>query len=97
MADSTAQIAVDRSELGALDAVETAARVASGELKASEAVAAAIERARALEPVLNAISCKTFDNAMRESEQPHPRKTPILPDSAVRWVRPSSQLRGGGS
>jgi amidase len=64
------QTAVDHSELGALDAVETATRIRSGELKASEAVSAAIERARTLEPALNAIPTPTFDTATRESEQP---------------------------
>jgi Asp-tRNA(Asn)/Glu-tRNA(Gln) amidotransferase A subunit family amidase len=68
------QTAVDHSELGALDAVETATRIRSGELKASEAVSAAIERARTLEPALNAIPTPTFDTATRESEQPARRQ-----------------------
>ena len=70
MAEVPPQTAVDRTELGALDAVETAARIRSGELKASEVVAAAIERARILEPALNAIATSTFDSATSEAEQP---------------------------
>jgi amidase len=51
------------SELAALDAVETAARIKSGDLSASEAVEAAIARAEALEPSINAIAFKRFDRA----------------------------------
>ncbi len=70
MPDPKPETVVDRSELGALDAVETAARVRSGELKASEVVAAAIERARLLDGALHAIPHETYDSAMRESEEP---------------------------
>jgi len=51
------------SNLAALDAVETAARIRAGELSADEAVDAAIARAEALEPVINAIAFKSFDRA----------------------------------
>ena len=70
MTDSTPQTAFDHSELGGFDAVETAARVRSGDLKASEVIAAAIERARVLQPTLNAIFTTTYDNATRVAEQP---------------------------
>jgi amidase len=63
---------LDDSELGRLDAVGTAALVRTGELAAGEAVAAAIERARRLEPLLNAIPTETYESALRESEQPRP-------------------------
>jgi len=51
------------SDLGSLDAVETAARIKSGEMTAAEAVEAAITRAEALEPSINAIAFKRFDRA----------------------------------
>ncbi len=51
------------SDLAALDAVETAARIRSGELSAKEAVEAAIVRADALEPSINAIAFKSFRRA----------------------------------
>ncbi len=54
------------TELAALDGVETAARIKSGEISAAEAVEAAIARAEALEPSINAIAFKRFDRA-RES------------------------------
>jgi amidase len=51
------------NDLAALDAVETAARIRSGELSAAEAVAAAIERAERIDKKINAIAFKTFDRA----------------------------------
>lgn len=51
------------NDLAALDAVETAARIKSGEISAAEAVEAAIARAEALEPEINAIAFKRFDRA----------------------------------
>ncbi|MFN3960451.1 MAG: amidase [Parvularculaceae bacterium] len=50
-------------DLASLDAVETAARIRSGEISAGEAVEAAIARAEALEPSINAIAFKRFDRA----------------------------------
>jgi len=58
----------DDSELGRLDAVATAERIRAGELLASEAVAAAIDRAKALEPTLNAITTEHFQSALSRSE-----------------------------
>lgn len=63
-------VVVDGSELGWLDAVETARRIRSGEMGAREVVAAAIERARALEPTLNAIPTEMFDAALLAAETP---------------------------
>ena len=65
-------VILDSSELGELDAVETAKRIDTGELKASEAVAAAIERARALNAALNAIPTETYRAALARAEQPEP-------------------------
>jgi len=66
---SPAQTAFDTSELGRLDAVETAARVRAGELAHEDVVAAAIERARSLEPALNAISTETYDTASSQARE----------------------------
>jgi amidase len=62
--------AFDDSELGRLDAVETAARIRAGELRPDEAVAAAVARARALEPALNAIPTETYDAALERARGP---------------------------
>lgn len=62
--------AFDASELGRLDAVETAARIQAGELTAEEVVAAAVERARTLEPILNAIPTETYDAALLRAREP---------------------------
>jgi amidase len=70
MGDGWSRTAFDDSELGHLDAVETAARIRTGELKAEEVVAAAIERARRLGPTLNAIPVETYDTALRRAQQP---------------------------
>jgi Asp-tRNA(Asn)/Glu-tRNA(Gln) amidotransferase A subunit family amidase len=61
---------LDHTELGSLDAVATAERIRAGEFSAREAVVAAIDRANALEPILNAISTETFESALSKSEAP---------------------------
>ncbi len=61
---------LDHTELGGLDAVATAERIRAGEFSAREAVVAAIDRANALEPILNAISTETFESALSNSEAP---------------------------
>lgn len=55
------------NDLAELDAVETAARIKSGDLGAIEAVDAAIERARRTDAKLNAIVTKTFGRAREEA------------------------------
>ncbi len=55
------------SDLAFLDAIETAARIKSGEISAREAVDAAIARAEALEPTINAIASKSFDRARKNA------------------------------
>lgn len=51
-------------ELARLDAVATAAAVRSGELSAEEVVAAAIARARAVDPQVRAVACEDYDRAL---------------------------------
>jgi amidase len=70
MGSGSERTAFDTSELGRLDAVETAARIRAGDLKPEEVIAAAIERARTLEPALNAIPVETWDAAMRRAHRP---------------------------
>lgn len=55
------------NDLAELDAVETAARVKSGDLGALEAVDAAIGRAQRTDASLNAIVTKTFDRAREQA------------------------------
>ena len=70
MGDGSGRTAFDDSELGRLDAVETAARIRAGELEPGEVIAAAVERARRLGPALNAIPVETCDAALRRAREP---------------------------
>jgi len=56
--------------LGTRDGIELAALIAAGEIQASEAVEAAIARARKVNPVLNAIVTETFESARIQSQEP---------------------------
>ncbi len=53
--------------LGTMDATALAEKIAAGEISALEAVDAAIERARAVNPRLNAIVSYTFDRAREQA------------------------------
>ncbi|WP_165856898.1 amidase [Marinobacter sp. JSM 1782161] len=55
--------------LGELDATGLARRIRRGEISAREAVAAAIERARAAEPLLHAIATADFGRALQQASQ----------------------------
>ncbi len=59
------------SDLAELDAVETASRIKSGALSATEAVEAAIERAERIEPAINAIVKKTYGGARKAVADAH--------------------------
>lgn len=52
--------------LGTLDAVGIAQKISQGEISAAEAVEAAIERAKAVNPVLNAIVTETYALARKQ-------------------------------
>ena len=56
--------------LGTLDGVGLAERIASGEIMATEAVEAAIERALITNPNLNAIVTETFTRAREKAKKP---------------------------
>ncbi len=53
-----------------MDAVEIAGHIAAGEIKASEAVEAAISRAKKVNPELNAIVTETFEDALEKAQTP---------------------------
>ncbi|RVW02117.1 amidase [Rhodococcus xishaensis] len=56
--------------LGDLDATGVAARIASGEVSAREVVQAAIDRAEAVQGVLNGIQTEDFERALEKSNAP---------------------------
>ncbi|MEW5733443.1 MAG: amidase [Thermodesulfobacteriota bacterium] len=56
--------------LAGMDAVEISRKIASGDIKASEAVGAAISRAEKVNPHLNAIVVDTFDDALADAGNP---------------------------
>jgi amidase len=56
--------------LGTRDGVELAALIAAGEIKASEAIEAAIARARKVNPALNAIVTETYEQARNQLKKP---------------------------
>lgn len=55
-------------EIETWDGVETAARIAAGDVSAREVVRAAIARAEAWEPHLHAIATPTFEAALRDAD-----------------------------
>ena len=58
--------------LGTHDGVELARLIAGKEIQASEAVEAAIARARRVNPRLNAVAVEAFEQAMSRAEDPKP-------------------------
>jgi amidase len=63
---------VTGAQLSALDGLATAALIAKGEITAAEAVGAAIERARLVNPKINAIVNDTFPSALAQAVNPRP-------------------------
>jgi amidase len=57
--------------LGTLDAVGIAERIKNNEISAKEAVLASIERAKDVNPHINAIVTELYDRALEESEKGH--------------------------
>ena len=64
--------AYDDDVLGTRDGFALAALIAAGEIQASEAVEAAIARARKVNPALNAIVTETFEQALNQHKKPEP-------------------------
>ncbi|MGI9155101.1 MAG: amidase family protein, partial [Marmoricola sp.] len=54
------------------DTVALVARLRSGEVSASEVVEAAVARAEALQPTLNAVAYRAYDRARFEAASPRP-------------------------
>jgi len=76
--------------LADLDAVETAARIRSGELAAVDAVEAAIARARRRDKQLNAIAFETYDTARKTAKSP-----PAGPFSGVpTFIKDADEVTG---
>jgi Asp-tRNA(Asn)/Glu-tRNA(Gln) amidotransferase A subunit family amidase len=61
-----------RDEYASLDAVGLAERVRSGDVKPTELLEAAIERAEQVNPTINAIVIPMYDEARREAQQGPP-------------------------
>lgn len=59
-----------RPNATALDAVGLAAAIRKGDLTAAEAVAAAVARARSIEPQINAIVTETYERALQSAQGP---------------------------
>lgn len=57
----------DAFSIGQLDAHDQAALLHSGELSAQELVQAAIARIEALDPALNAVTCRAYEEALRQA------------------------------
>lgn len=70
MTESKVVSAVCGDVLGAADAVEIARRIQAGEIRAREAVEAAIARAERVNPSLNAIATPLFNSARRDAAHP---------------------------
>lgn len=68
MSDSTRVHAFTDDALGELDAVGVAAAIATGAISAREAAEAAIARADAVNPALNAIQLADFERGLEQSE-----------------------------
>ncbi|MGB6058030.1 MAG: amidase family protein, partial [Microthrixaceae bacterium] len=59
-------------ELANLDAVATADAIRNGDLSTTEVVAAAIERARRVEPTAHPVACEDYERALAAAEQSAP-------------------------
>lgn len=82
---------LDHSELGGLDAITTAEHIRAGGLSVREAVEAAIDRARALGPALNAISTEMFESALRRAEAAVTKVSARRP-RGVKWTKWSIRI-----
>ncbi|GAA3510609.1 amidase [Aeromicrobium panaciterrae] len=76
--------------LGDLDAVGVAAAIAAGSISAREAAEAAIARAEAVNPAINAIQVPDFDRALKASEAPRPGPLSGVPS----FVKDNTEYEG---
>ena len=72
MAEASGVSAFCNDVLGSADAVEIARRIEAREIRACEAVEAAIARAERVNPSLNAIATPLFDSALRDAKGARP-------------------------
>lgn len=71
MAGAAPSVSALARDLTWVDATETASLIRRGEISAAEAVGAAIERARAVNPRLNFLVAPDFERAMTRAAQPN--------------------------
>ncbi len=76
--------------LGELDAVGVAAAIAAGTISAREATEAAIARAEAVNPALNAIQVPDFERALNQAEHPRPGQFSGVPS----FVKDNTEVEG---
>ncbi len=76
--------------LGDLDAVGVAAAIAGGQISAREAAEAAIARAEAINPIINAIQVPDFDRALTRADQPAPGLLSGVPT----FVKDNTEVEG---
>ena len=83
-----------KDSLGTMDAIETAERIGAGEISAEQAISAAIERLRLVEPQLNAIVCERFDQALVQARALPARQRPLPFSGVPCLIKDNTSLAG---
>jgi amidase len=87
-------IAPPTDTLGDMDAIGIAEKIGAGEMSAEQAISAAIERLRLVEPQLNAIVCERFERALAQSRALAPRQRPLLFSGVPCVIKDNTGLAG---
>jgi len=80
--------------LGNMDAIGIAEKIGAGEISAEQAVSAAIERLRLVEPQLNATTCERFDQALAQARALAPQQRPLLFTGVPCLIKDNTSLAG---
>ena len=80
--------------LGNMDAIETAEKIGAGEISAEQAISAAIERLRLVEPQLNAIVCERFEEALAQARALPPGKGQLPFSGVPCLIKDNTSLAG---
>ena len=80
--------------LGNMDAIETAEKIGVGEISAEQAISAAIERLRLVEPQLNAIVCERFEEALAQARALPPAKGQLPFSGVPCLIKDNTNLAG---
>ena len=80
--------------LGNMDAIETAEKIGAGEISAEQAISAAIERLRRVEPQLNAIVCERFEEALAQARALPPAKGQLPFSGVPCLIKDNTSLAG---